>query len=149
MMISNSKPFIKIRCSFLLNSLAEGIGCFKCASENGSNPACDDPFHNNYTDNFYERPCMGGRKNRNGLFPASSCIKMTGYYSECNFSWWHNWILHNEFKNSVYCFAESSLYSLLHMSNSILNTPISGMKFSWDYPLQVTPPKSAFAECTE
>jgi len=59
-----------------------GIGCFKCSSENGSNPACDDPFHNNYTDNFYERPCMGGRKNRNGLFPASSCIKMTGYYRD-------------------------------------------------------------------
>lgn len=61
---------------------AEGIGCFKCASENGSNPACDDPFHNNYTETFYERPCMGGRKNRNGLFPASSCIKMTGYYRD-------------------------------------------------------------------
>jgi len=62
---------------------AEGIGCFKCASENGSNPACDDPFHNNYTHaDFYERPCMGGRKNRNGLFPASSCIKMTGYYRD-------------------------------------------------------------------
>ena len=27
---------------------------------------------------------MGGRKNRNGVFPASSCIKMTGYYSECD-----------------------------------------------------------------
>jgi len=62
---------------------AAGIGCFKCASENGSNPACDDPFHNNYTDgSYYERPCMGGRKNRNGLFPASSCIKMTGFYRD-------------------------------------------------------------------
>jgi len=67
---------------FVRPNYAEGIGCFKCASENGSNPACDDPFHNNYTDNFYERPCMGGRKNRNGVFPASSCIKMTGYYRD-------------------------------------------------------------------
>lgn len=61
---------------------AEGIDCFKCVSVNGSNPACEDPFHNNYTDDLLERPCLGGRKGRNGLFPASSCIKLTGYYTD-------------------------------------------------------------------
>ena len=25
----------------------QGIGCFKCTSVNGDNPACEDPFHNN------------------------------------------------------------------------------------------------------
>ena len=29
-----------------------------------------------------EQPCMGGRKGRDGLFPASDCIKVTGYYGE-------------------------------------------------------------------
>jgi len=62
---------------------AEGsIDCFKCVSLNGSNPECEDPFHNNYTLDLLERPCMGGRKNRNGLFPASSCIKLTGSYAD-------------------------------------------------------------------
>jgi len=58
------------------------IDCFKCVSLNNSNPACEDPFHNNYTSDLLERPCMGGRKGRNGLFPASSCIKLTGTYSD-------------------------------------------------------------------
>ena len=41
---------------------------------------CEDPFHNNYTTDILERPCMGGRKNRNGLFPAAACIKVVGTY---------------------------------------------------------------------
>ena len=57
-----------------------GIDCFKCVSLNGSNPSCEDPFHNNYSTSILERPCMGGRKGRNGLFPASSCIKVVGKY---------------------------------------------------------------------
>lgn len=59
-----------------------GIDCFKCVSLNGSNPMCEDPFHNNYTTDILERPCMGGRKNRNGLFPAAACIKVAGTYSD-------------------------------------------------------------------
>ncbi|XP_039281716.1 uncharacterized protein LOC111061876 isoform X2 [Nilaparvata lugens] len=58
------------------------IGCFKCVSINGNNPACDDPFHNNYTVDILESPCMGGRKGRNGLFPATACIKLTGIYDD-------------------------------------------------------------------
>lgn len=26
---------------------------------------------------------MGGRKGRDGLFPATSCIKIAGYYGKC------------------------------------------------------------------
>ncbi|XP_071448171.1 uncharacterized protein [Hetaerina americana] len=58
------------------------IDCFKCVSVNGSNPACEDPFHNNYTSDILESPCMGGRKNRNGLFPATACIKLAGVYDD-------------------------------------------------------------------
>ena len=61
---------------------ASGIDCFKCVSLNGTNPSCEDPFHNNYTSNILERPCMGGRKGRNGLFPASACIKVSGTYGK-------------------------------------------------------------------
>lgn len=59
-----------------------GIDCFKCVSLNHSNPSCEDPFHNNYTTKILERPCMGGRKGRNGLFPASSCTKVVGDYAD-------------------------------------------------------------------
>lgn len=56
------------------------IDCFKCVSMNGRNPECDDPFHNNFSSAIYESPCLGGRKNRDGLFPATSCIKIAGYF---------------------------------------------------------------------
>ncbi|ALC45280.1 CG31323, partial [Drosophila busckii] len=58
------------------------IDCFKCVSYNGANKACDDPFHNNYSTAILESPCMGGRKGRDGLFPATACIKIAGYYGE-------------------------------------------------------------------
>ena len=66
----------------LKTPLGEGIDCFKCVSINGSNPACEDPFHNNYTYDILERQCMAGRKNRNGLFPASACIKVGGTFGK-------------------------------------------------------------------
>ncbi|XP_055375257.1 uncharacterized protein LOC129607990 [Condylostylus longicornis] len=58
------------------------IDCFKCVSFNRSNKACDDPFHNNYSTAILESPCMGGRKGRDGLFPATACIKIAGYYDD-------------------------------------------------------------------
>lgn len=57
-----------------------GIDCFKCVSFNGANKACDDPFHNNFSTAILESPCMGGRKGRDGVFPATSCIKIAGIY---------------------------------------------------------------------
>lgn len=56
------------------------IDCFKCVSLNGGNKACDDPFHNNVSTALLHAPCMGGRKGRDGLFPATACIKIAGYY---------------------------------------------------------------------
>ncbi|CAD6991359.1 uncharacterized protein LOC101452097 [Ceratitis capitata] len=58
------------------------IDCFKCVSFNGANKACDDPFHNNYSTAILESPCMGGRKGRDGLFPATACIKIAGIYDD-------------------------------------------------------------------
>lgn len=57
------------------------LDCFKCVSIGGNNPACDEPFHNNYTSDILETPCMGGRKDRNGLFPATACLKLSGSYA--------------------------------------------------------------------
>lgn len=43
-------------------------------------PFSQDPFHNNFTSDLLESPCMGGRKGRNGLFPATACLKLAGRY---------------------------------------------------------------------
>jgi hypothetical protein len=64
--------------------LVEAIDCFKCVSLDGNNPACEDPFHNNFTADILESPCMGGRKGRNGLFPATACLKLSGVYGKAN-----------------------------------------------------------------
>ncbi|KAL9697774.1 hypothetical protein quinque_001215 [Culex quinquefasciatus] len=77
--------FAVVAFTYLLMALikcAHGIDCFKCVSMNGANKACDDPFHNNYSTAILESPCMGGRKGRDGLFPATACIKIAGYYDD-------------------------------------------------------------------
>ncbi|XP_045457197.1 uncharacterized protein LOC123667285 [Melitaea cinxia] len=61
---------------------AQSIDCFKCVSMNGHFSPCDDPFHNNHSLNMLESPCMGGRKGRDGLFPATSCIKIAGVFDD-------------------------------------------------------------------
>lgn len=57
-----------------------GIGCFVCSSIDGSEPDCDDTFNN--TGKFYKPHCMAPRPMRNGVFPATSCIKLKGILSE-------------------------------------------------------------------
>lgn len=67
------------------------IDCFKCVSIDGDNKPCDDPFHNNGSLAFLESPCLGGRKGRDGLFPATACIKIAGIYGKtssfCDCEW--------------------------------------------------------------
>ncbi|CAL4080025.1 unnamed protein product [Meganyctiphanes norvegica] len=58
------------------------IDCYQCSSINGDDPSCEDPFHTNFTSSILHSPCMAGRKNRAGLFPATTCIKMAGRYSD-------------------------------------------------------------------
>ncbi|XP_015905043.1 uncharacterized protein [Parasteatoda tepidariorum] len=59
-----------------------GLDCFKCISTAGTYPPCDDPFHNNYTRDILESPCWAGRKQRNGVFPATTCVKLAGTYGD-------------------------------------------------------------------
>ncbi|XP_042856601.1 uncharacterized protein LOC122243174 [Penaeus japonicus] len=61
---------------------AGALDCFRCGSFNGSDPHCDDPFHFNYSSHYLASPCLAGWKNRNGLYPASHCIKLSGYFYE-------------------------------------------------------------------
>lgn len=65
---------------YVIYITVSAIDCFKCVSVNGENPACEDPFHNNFTSDLLESPCLGGRKGRNGLFPATACLKLAGRY---------------------------------------------------------------------
>ncbi|XP_042211108.1 uncharacterized protein LOC121858642 isoform X2 [Homarus americanus] len=73
---------ILILLTMSLTEGAQGIDCFKCVSVNGDNPSCEDPFHNNYTVGMLESPCLAGRKGREGLFPATACIKLAGIYDD-------------------------------------------------------------------
>ncbi|XP_035898867.1 uncharacterized protein LOC118506186 [Anopheles stephensi] len=75
-------PITLLLLAMMPIQMVYGIDCFKCVSMNGANKACDDPFHNNYSAAILESPCMGGRKGRDGLFPATSCIKIAGYYDD-------------------------------------------------------------------
>ncbi|XP_050693465.1 uncharacterized protein LOC126984123 [Eriocheir sinensis] len=60
----------------------EGLDCFKCGSVNGSDPWCGDPFHHNHSAAYLASPCLAGWKNRQGVFPASHCVKLSGYFYE-------------------------------------------------------------------
>ncbi|XP_032799103.2 uncharacterized protein LOC116935961 isoform X3 [Daphnia magna] len=73
--------FLFILPQFFMTTV-NAIDCFKCVSVNGANPACEDPFHNNFTSDLLESPCLGGRKGRNGLFPATACLKLAGRYDD-------------------------------------------------------------------
>ncbi|GFX33961.1 uncharacterized protein TNCV_911641 [Trichonephila clavipes] len=59
---------------------SHSLDCFKCVSVGGDNQPCEDPFHNNYTKDILEAPCWAGRKQRDGVFPATACIKLSGIY---------------------------------------------------------------------
>ncbi|CAH2267062.1 jg22354 [Pararge aegeria aegeria] len=74
--------FISQVINFTKRVTVASIDCFKCVSMNGRSPQCDDPFHNNHSLNMLESPCMGGRKGRDGLFPATSCIKIAGVFGK-------------------------------------------------------------------
>ncbi|XP_054708734.1 uncharacterized protein LOC129218477 [Uloborus diversus] len=69
---------------FLFSSFisCDALDCFKCVSVGGDNKACEDPFHNNYTSDILEAPCWAGRKQRDGVFPATACIKLSGIYED-------------------------------------------------------------------
>lgn len=63
----------------------DGLGCFKCTSINHSNPECEDRF-NNTENKFWEGDCWAYRKEREGKFPGTQCIKMTAEDDETGYS---------------------------------------------------------------
>ncbi|GAB6025033.1 hypothetical protein CHUAL_010139 [Chamberlinius hualienensis] len=79
--MKSSVPILIIISGFLTNT-ARSLDCFKCVSVGSNYPACEDPFHNNYTVEILESPCMGGRKDRDGLFPATACLKLSGVFED-------------------------------------------------------------------
>ena len=60
------------------------MGCFRCESWNGSNPECEDTFNSTaaFLKGFYEQNCMSYMKSRNGLYPATACVKIKGKISK-------------------------------------------------------------------
>ena len=66
--------------------LVLSIDCFKCISINGDYAPCEDPFHNNYTVDVFQSPCMAGRKGRDGVFPATSCVKINGVVGKSTYT---------------------------------------------------------------
>ncbi|CAA2964850.1 Hypothetical predicted protein [Olea europaea subsp. europaea] len=87
--------FSHVECQPRPPAVTGAVDCFKCSSRNGSNPACEDPFHNLNTTRItspilpdpqpnviYHTPCYAGKKGRDGLFPASACIKLTGVFGK-------------------------------------------------------------------
>ncbi|XP_075585884.1 uncharacterized protein LOC124498577 isoform X1 [Dermatophagoides farinae] len=61
------------------------IDCFRCTSFGGANQWCEDPFHNNYSSTILQSPCWTGRKGRDGLYPATACIKLNGRFGMYKF----------------------------------------------------------------
>ncbi|XP_057337947.1 uncharacterized protein LOC130675982 [Microplitis mediator] len=80
------KSFYFMFIIFIHLHQCQAIDCFKCMSVGGDNKECDDPFHNNGSIGFLESPCLSGRKGRDGLFPATSCIKLSGFYYDTGVS---------------------------------------------------------------
>ncbi|XP_068247438.1 uncharacterized protein [Palaemon carinicauda] len=72
-------PSLLVCISVISFRLGHGLDCFRCGSFNGSDPHCEDPFHHNYSVHYLASPCLAGWKGRNGLFPASQCVKISGY----------------------------------------------------------------------
>ena len=73
---------LSILLFFCVITSCQSLDCFKCVSVGGNYQPCEDPFHNNYTKDILEAPCWAGRKQRDGVFPATACIKLSGVYED-------------------------------------------------------------------
>lgn len=64
-------------------ALVSSIACYKCSSINGSNPLCEDIFQGDMeeTTPLFHNPCLTNLRGRQGLFPATHCIKLVAYSS--------------------------------------------------------------------
>ena len=59
------------------------ISCYKCSSINGSNPLCEDfsqgDRQTELSSSLLQSPCLTHMRGREGLFPATHCIKLLAY----------------------------------------------------------------------
>ncbi|KAK8394322.1 hypothetical protein O3P69_006491 [Scylla paramamosain] len=76
----HSQPFLLFFTLAAAWAGVEGLDCFKCGSVNGSDPQCSDPFHHNHSTTYLASPCLAGWKGREGAFPATHCVKLSGYF---------------------------------------------------------------------
>lgn len=67
---------------FIIIDNCMAIDCFKCQSYGGANPWCEDPFHHNFSASILHTSCMAGRKGRDGMYPATACIKLSGRFED-------------------------------------------------------------------
>ncbi|XP_013415678.1 uncharacterized protein LOC106177459 [Lingula anatina] len=70
---------------FFLVGKVSTIGCYVCTSINHSELACEDKFEP-LNGSYYVPDCMGSRKDQDGLFPATSCIKLIGVDEPNNYT---------------------------------------------------------------
>jgi hypothetical protein len=61
--------------------LVSSISCYKCLSINGSNLLCEDLFQGDIAGrpSLLYTPCLTYLRGRQGLFPATYCIKLVVY----------------------------------------------------------------------
>lgn len=67
-------------CLFIFFLVCTGNrSCYTCSSRNGSEAACEDPFHPGLDENqYYEDKCKVGKEGHIGLFPGLFCVKVKG-----------------------------------------------------------------------
>ena len=67
------------RVARLSKTIKETIKDFRILSKRLSKTIKD---YQNVSQSLFELPCLTGRKGRDGTFPASACIKLTGIYDD-------------------------------------------------------------------
>jgi len=71
---------IGVLLTFYMIENVNSIGCFVCKSINGSDSRCEDSFFNIPSRSYFQDPCMANMKGRGGVYPASTCLKISGFY---------------------------------------------------------------------
>ncbi|UJR33244.1 hypothetical protein I4U23_020699 [Adineta vaga] len=69
-------PTIIVLIIFYCIEQIQSLSCFKCMTTDFQYDPCKDPF--NPIDNRLEYECQATIRDRNGLFPARFCVKISG-----------------------------------------------------------------------
>ena len=122
----------KVKVSVLPHSAVASIGCYDCASYNGSDPGCEDPFI--HDDAKYDQDCQAFKEHF-GRESANYCIKIKGISSEGERWWWWWWCTSTRLEKSKgdrssflssfisFPFIQSVCQSVDHVDSSPCNDP--------------------------